>query len=379
MREPKYRKHSTRNKAIVEINGVRHTLPGKYDSHESRAAHLRLVTAWHVQRMGAVAIATKKPVQLTIAGLGVRWLASQSNGQPIPRRGNAANNRDALNLLLPHYGQTPVEQFGPKSLKNLQKILAKQGKVVGGKKRIQTDEPLSRKYINSQISRLKQMFQWGVSEELVSVEIVQALATVRELRKSEARSNPRRKPVPMHHVAAILRHLSPQVRAMVRLQVYTGLRSGSIVRARPEQFNRTGDLWLFRPRHKQEFRDQELIIPIGPRCQRVLKPWLDECPAGGFVFSPKRAGTNRRYREKYDVEGYCTAVVRAIDRANRTRKDKIPRWSPHRLRHSLGQAVREKFGIEAAQASLGHDSLSATQLYTARRLELAKAVARDMG
>jgi integrase len=74
-------------------------------------------------------------------------------------------------------------------------------------------------------------------------------------------------------------------------------------------------------------------------------------------------------------------VVRGIDRANATRgpDEKIPRFTPHQLRHSRVRIVREKYGAEAAQGIAGHESLSATQLYSDARLELAKRVAREMG
>jgi site-specific recombinase XerC len=41
--------------------------------------------------------------------------------------------------------------------------------------------------------------------------------------------------------------------------------------------------------------------------------------------------------------------------------------------------IRAKYGIEAAQAALGHESLAATQIYSSARLDLARQVAMAEG
>jgi hypothetical protein len=43
------------------------------------------------------------------------------------------------------------------------------------------------------------------------------------------------------------------------------------------------------------------------------------------------------------------------------------------------QMVRDQFGPEAAQAVLGHSSLTATQIYAKERLDLAKELAAECG
>ena len=49
------------------------------------------------------------------------------------------------------------------------------------------------------------------------------------------------------------------------------------------------------------------------------------------------------------------------------------------MRHTVGTAVRKRFGLEAAQVVLGHSQADVTQIYAERDLELAKQVAREMG
>ncbi|MFN9962754.1 MAG: tyrosine-type recombinase/integrase, partial [Planctomycetota bacterium] len=54
-------------------------------------------------------------------------------------------------------------------------------------------------------------------------------------------------------------------------------------------------------------------------------------------------------------------------------------WTPHQLRHAKAQMIRDQFGLEAAQAVLGHSSLTATQIYAKKRLDLAKELAAKCG
>jgi site-specific recombinase XerD len=58
---------------------------------------------------------------------------------------------------------------------------------------------------------------------------------------------------------------------------------------------------------------------------------------------------------------------------------KAHRWHPHQLRHATGTAIRGRFGLEAAQAVLGHSELSSTQIYAENSLEAAREVLRQIG
>jgi integrase len=257
---------------------------------------------------------------------------------------------------------------------------------VKGAKKADPNAPpvmLARSYVNDAVARIKGMYKWAVSEELVPPSAYHALETVRGLKRGQtsARETPKKAPVPLKYVAAILRHVRPVVRAMLRVQTLTGVRSESICYAVPEQFDRSGEIWLWRPKHKTENLGKELIIPIGPRCQRVLRKWLDEAKPGAFIFSPRTISANRKYNRHYETQSYCTAVVRGIRKANRSRKpdDQIPHWTPHQIRHLKGTTVNDAYGIEAAQAILGHDSMNATKIYSGRRLSLAKQIAKETG
>lgn len=166
---------------------------------------------------------------------------------------------------------------------------------------------------------------------------------------------------------------APIVKVMIELQWLTGARSGSIIEMKPEQFDRTVDPWIWRPRHKSEHRGQDLLPPIGPRAQELLFDLLFRS-SRDYVFSPREARRNPRYGERYSSLTYRQAVERAQKRAGVT-----PGWTPHQLRHARATLVREQFGLEAAQAMLGHASLKATQIYASSRFEHAKRIASEIG
>ena len=54
-------------------------------------------------------------------------------------------------------------------------------------------------------------------------------------------------------------------------------------------------------------------------------------------------------------------------------------WSPHQLRHSAATEIRHKYGLEAAQATLGHSRMNVTEVYAEKNQELAAKVAREVG
>jgi len=263
------------------------------------------------------------------------------------------------------------------------------------------------------------VFKWGVAQELVPESVYRALACVPGLRKGRTQAP---EPEPVRPVAedvvdATLPHLPEVVADMVRLQRFTGCRPAEVCLLRPMDVDTSGDVWLYRPEsHKTDYRGRERIIAIGPKGQDVLRPYLLR-PAESYCFSPRdserkrlalrhekrqvplgygnRPGSNRKRKPKrtpgdcYTPHSYYYAVRRAVDLANRARTKEaaeagtepelLPRWSPNRLRHSAATAIRKRFGLEAAQVTLGHAQADVTQVYAERDLSLAVEVMRKIG
>lgn len=92
----------------------------------------------------------------------------------------------------------------------------------------------------------------------------------------------------------------------------------------------------------------------------------------------------RRPGERYDTASYRRAITRAVVLANAARakagnKEVLPNWAPNQLRHLRAGEVKEQIGIEAASAVLGHANLRTTEIYAKRKLQIAVAVALEMG
>jgi integrase len=202
-------------------------------------------------------------------------------------------------------------------------------------------------------------------------------------------------------IQATLQHLSQTVGDMVRLQRLCGCRPEEVCNIRPCDVDRSGEVWTYMPTtHKTQHRGRERVIFLGPKAQQLLRPYLLRA-ADAFCFSPaeaekarreelhanrktplqygNRPGTNRRRNparkpnNHYSTESYRRAVHRACEKAG------VERWGVNRLRHAAGTEVRSKFGLEAAQVTLGHARADVTQVYAERDAELARRVAKEVG
>jgi len=290
-------------------------------------------------------------VTMTLAQLIDRYLLYAIGYYPQGESSEYHNLRHILHPLQVDYGDLSARDFGPKTLKKYRESLI--------------DKGLARSYINGVMSKIRRMYRWAVSEELLPVKYHQALSSIQGLRKGRTAAKETKdvKPVEWSSVSPVLAHLSPVVAAMVQTHWLTGCRSGSLVEATPGQFDRSKEIWVWRPRHKTEHLEFDLRLPIGPKCQKILQPFLDR-PGEQPIFSPREGALrkHRRHHDRYTAKSYRRAVVRGIDRANaaisqaneKRKKPKplIERWTPHQLRHSRGTIVREQFDLEAAQAIL---------------------------
>jgi integrase len=86
------------------------------------------------------------------------------------------------------------------------------------------------------------------------------------------------------------------------------------------------------------------------------------------VKSPKRAPS-----DEYHPHALLNAVRKACAKAG------VPHWHPNQLRHTHATEVRRRYGLEAAQAVLGHSRADVTQIYAERNLTLAAKVAAEIG
>jgi len=189
--------------------------------------------------------------------------------------------RDAIRPLKEMYARTAVGQFGPLALKAVRQRMI--------------DAGLSRRHINQRVNRLRRIFKWGVENELVPAQVLHGLQAVAPLKqgRTTARESKPISPVSDADVDAVLPYVSRQVAAMINLQRLTGMRPGEVVRIRPCDVEREGEVWVYRPlKHKTAYRGHQREIFIGKNAQQILSPWLLR-PAESNCFSPQEAEKER--------------------------------------------------------------------------------------
>lgn len=358
--QPKYRRHSIRNIAFVEYQKTRTYFGGKYGSEESIAEYRDFL-----QSLGFLVRdpGDNSDCEVTIPVLVDRFHEWAKATFPLGRKSRAANLATFCRRLLEFTGVDLAVKFTPRRLKEFQEWMVARG--------------ASRRYVNDATSAVRQVFKWGVSEELVPVAAYQALMTVSWVRRGRtaARETQPRGPVTWQHVKATLAKLRKPVRDMVEIQWLTGVRSQSLCAATVGQFDCKKKPWAWKPKHKTEHLGHDLTIFVGPKAQKLIGPYLAGKESDAFLFEPrsKVGKRSRRYRKHYDSDSYRQAVQRGAKAAG------VPAWTPHQLRHALGTLVREKFGLEGAQAALGHARIDVTQLYAQKQMALAKKIAEAMG
>ena len=240
---PKYRKHKASGQAVVTLDGKDFYL-GPHGTHTSKREYDRLVGEWQAngRRLRAESDASDA------LGISMAELLNQyrkyAEGYYVKNGKLTATIygiRAVLKLIRQSYRDAQAADFGPLALKALQRQMIQEGK--------------SRRYINDHTERIKRIFRWGVSEELIPPSSYQGLTGVPAIRKgrTEARETPPVLPVPEDVVEATLPHLPPVVADMVRFQRLTGCRPGEACIVRPCDVDRSGDVWLYRPEsHKTE-------------------------------------------------------------------------------------------------------------------------------
>jgi integrase len=246
------------------------------------------------------------------------------------------------------------------------------------------------------------VFRWAVSHELIPATVTERLRSVESLRpgRSPAREPDDVEAVPVEHVEKTLPFLPRPVAAMVRLQLLTACRVGEVTAMRGRDLTFGSPNWEYRPTdHKNAWRGQDRVIPLGPAAREVVREFLTEDPTA-YLFSPRQAVQEHHARRAagrqtrptpsevarrcpdvpgrgraacYDRRTYRQSVVRACRRAE------VPRWSPLQLRHTAATLIRARYGLEAAQSVLGHAKPDATLLYAERDLARAHAVAAAIG
>ncbi|MDA7928496.1 site-specific integrase [Mariniblastus sp.] len=418
-RIPTYRLHKASGQAVVTINGRDHYL-GKWNTASGKAKYDRVIAEF-LANGRQLRNEDEKTVEYVINAYLAFAQHYYRKNEMVTREFGCI--REALKIVKHLYGPVTANKFGPLALKAVRQCMI--------------DKGWSRGYINKSIGRVRRCIKWAVENELVRSDLFHGLMAVSGLRKgrSDAREPAPVLPVDRIVVETTLSHLLPVVADMVHFQGFTGCRPQDVCNLRFRDVDMSDSIWLYRPEtHKTEHLSRLRVIPIGPRCQDVLRPYLisnreifcfrpvdavnwrreerhksrkTKLSYGNAPRTNRKRNPQRTAGEKYTTSSYRRAIHRACDAAfpipsafsklagesmrgwqERLSDDErvkvrnwqsSNRWSPNQLRHSVGTEIRKRFGLEAAQVILGHASADVTQVYAERDLSKAIEIMQEVG
>jgi integrase len=347
---PAYRQRAGYSQALVTLTDAvtrrrKDFWLGEYGTPESRERYHRLIGKWEAagRRLpsGDWDIApAERGAGMKISELVVEYF---DWAKKYYRPNEVATLRVALRLLRKMYGESLAVEFGPQKLR-----LVRESMIRGSESETPRRIPWTRTHCNHQCRRIRAMFKWASSHELVPVSVYHALNTIEPLKRGRtiAREGKRVLPAPMELVDGCRPFLSRQVNGLIDLQLLTGARCGELVIMRPIDIDMTSKdgVWRYRPAtHKTEHFGKERVIYLGPRAQEVILPFLAERRTDQYIFSPAEAEQERRAKltaarktplscgntvgsnrlevptrkpgDRYTAPSYYTAIMRACDLA----------------------------------------------------------------
>ncbi len=275
---PSYRYHIS-GQARVTLDG-RDFLLGEYNSPGSKAKYYALLAEYNANGKRAPEIAStllaKSPITVRSVTAEYREYVKVKYAHDKARR---KHYEGLCQLLEIECGDLPAEEFGPRRLAEIREVFVASGN--------------NRTYVNSQTRVICKIFQYAVGRELVDVNVLIRLKTLEPLRLGDslAPEPKRRQPVDLATVKATAAHLSPVLKAMVRMQASTGMRSSEVCRIRPCDIDQTmPDTWIYRPeKHKTAHHGITKAVPIVGDARLALTPFMENRASDSFCFSPRES------------------------------------------------------------------------------------------
>jgi integrase len=281
----------------------------------------------------------------------------------------AENFRHVTRPLRKMFGHLPVSDFGSIRLLALRQRWVKQ--------------KLARRTINAMTRRVRQIFRWGVSRELVPIEVLQGLQTVEPLQPNRGgkETTGSRGSVPFEVVQQTLPHLPPLIRSLVLVAFHSGPRIGELAKLTTGMIDTTTDPWIaILDQHKTSHKSKSRRLYFGPKAQSALQPFLLQDQPDEPIFSPLRVDARQQKRRGkrlpgrfYGRSSLQQVLRRAIDWAG------VEHWSLGQLRHSAAVRITDECGLETTRQLLGHATISMSSHYSRGSEAAAKKAAKEIG
>jgi len=346
-RIPTYRHHKARGLAVVTIKGKDIYL-GPYGTVESRQKYAQVLTEY----MSGVT-PTKAAKQLKVVSVHELVLAFMrhadthyvKNGKPTAEIDCL---KSAANPLVELYGESDAALFSGPALKAVRIRMIELG--------------WSRKYINKAVGRIRLMFRHAVSDDLVPPEVLAKLEAVAPLLagRSEAVERPKRSAVPMDQIERVRDDVNEHTRDLIDLALLTAARPGELCTLTGRDLDRSGEIWTATlTDHKMIHQGRKRVLAFGPKAQLILRKYLKANPSA-------RLFPIQRKTFSQNIKASCLRLG-------------LPVWTGHWLRHNAATEIRGNYGLDEAQAVLGHSDAKTTEIYAHLEPTLIVEVARKRG
>lgn len=375
LRIPSLRHHKASGLAVVTLSGKDHYL-GPWGEPAAQKRYESLIAQWigGGRRPLSEIIGTTKDgtPTLTVGGLCERY--SEHVNQTYRKRGKPTSYASAAErvtrVTTTLYGDRPAATFGRTEFVGVRNYYLGIKTARG--------QPYGRITINSYTDILRAMFRWGAEQGLVPMSVWHELAIIRRLGRGRttAPDNPPRQCAPMESVRLVQEFVSPAVRSLIEVQLLTGMRPGEACGMRVCDIDMTGPIWHYvvPPEiNKMEYMGRVRIVSIGPKAQEFLRRWID---VARKMRGPKGHIFVTRTGQPFTSSTYGTMISQKCDKLG-LKGDK--RWTPNGLRHTAATAIRARFGLDAAQATLGHAHSRTTEIYAKPDTTEADRLAMEIG
>jgi integrase len=343
-------------RAFTKVDGCFISL-GRGDNPESRRRYAAVLTA-HTSGQPIPTASAAAPAEprstVTLNELMLRYVTDA-----LPRFSVAERHcqLSVIRLARQLFGQTPVAEFGPLKLRTLRNaMVAGDPNEVDAEGKPKPRKPWSRNTVNRQVKRLRAIIRWGVSWELVSASVVDALDTVASLTASETTAHEAkpRMAVPDADFQAVRLALREKHRDMLDLLSLTGARPGELLKLTTGMIERTEPVWRCElVEHKTAHRGKRRVLFFNAAAQLILRKYLQADPDARLL--------------KMRRDNFGHTIKRACIRAG------VTPFCPHQVRHTVATKLVDEIGTEGTQRLMGH----ATAAMTAHYSKAAEKQARD--